>query len=358
MGLHLNVPQANLPDAAMSEHRRRIWWTAYTFDRMWSAKLGFPHSTSGIEAQIDLPSNVLAPVSKEDFPDPSHFVAGIGLAQLSSRILESIYGYASQKTSLSERVYSSFRDLQDWMDRLPKSLKMDNGQARSDLRSTSLQLSFNQLLILATRPILLHVLRTSLGHSLLDSQAEVPQSAARLAEACIRCARHSFTLLSESWINGSFMIFDYFDTQFLFSSASILTISVVWDRTANLGDKDRIECIEQFLWQLKLNGNFAAAEFHQHVAAILPLVGIYEVHRLHQPGTGPEMNDDISKLLPSNPSVSRTEPSGSEDISWGVALAEPLFQDLLAQPATDLQFIDEASLLDPDLNSFWYDQDK
>lgn len=147
MGLHLRVPPAVLPDPAAREHRNRVWWTAYTFDRMWSAKLGFPPAISDSEMKVDLPSNPHGQIDSADFPDRSYFVARITLAKLTSRTMNLIYGYDSQAKSLSERVQSAFRDLRTWMDELPESLKVDGAvPSKSDPRACSLQLLFNQVL--------------------------------------------------------------------------------------------------------------------------------------------------------------------------------------------------------------------
>jgi hypothetical protein len=147
MGLHLKVPPSILPDLAAREHRNRVWWTAYTFDRMWSAKMGFPHAISDDEIKVDLPSNPHEQIDTADFPDRSYFVARITLAKLTSRIMNLIYGYDSQAKSLSERVQSAFRDLRAWMDELPESLKVDNPTpSKCDPRSCSLQLLFNQVI--------------------------------------------------------------------------------------------------------------------------------------------------------------------------------------------------------------------
>lgn len=367
MGLHLKVPTSILPDLAAREHRNRVWWTAYTFDRMWSAKLGFPPAISDNEMKVDLPSNPHEQIDTADFPDRSYFVARITLAKLTSRTMNLIYGCDSQAKSLSERVQSAFRDLRTWMDELPESLKLDSAvPSKSDPRACSLQLLFNQvisytcnlalkvvgllisqLLILATRPILLHVLRTRL----LQPQAEhdIPESALALSEACVTCARHSYGLLTDNWTNGSLMVFDYFDTQYMFSTGTILAISVLWERNACSMDRDRLECVAQFLLQLKLNGNLAAAEFHQHVSAIMPLLEARESESKSRDKVNsiPDAIDD--------PSFGMTSAQGYSDprAATEITLTEPLFQDLLAQPATDLQFIDQASFMDVDPSLYW-----
>jgi proline utilization trans-activator len=146
MGLHLNIPPSILPDATMREHRRRVWWTAYTFDRMWSAKLGFPHAISDTVIEVDLPSNLPEDADQDDIPECSYLVAMIGLARLTSQTMGSIYGSASQRTSLSQRVQSALTDLRKWKDELPESLMIKNVDlAMSDSRACYLQLMFNQV---------------------------------------------------------------------------------------------------------------------------------------------------------------------------------------------------------------------
>jgi len=146
MGLHLNVPPSILPDAVMREHRRRVWWTAYTFDRMWSAKLGFPHAISDTVIEVDFPSNLSEDAVQDDIPESSYLVAMIGLARLTSQTMGSIYDSASQKTSLSQRVQSALTDLRKWKDELPESLMIKNIDfATSDSRACYLQLILNQV---------------------------------------------------------------------------------------------------------------------------------------------------------------------------------------------------------------------
>lgn len=145
------------------------------------------------------------------------------------------------------------------------------------------------------------------------------------------------------------MVFDYFDTQYMFSTATILAISVLWERNACSMDRDRLECVAQFLLQLKLNGNLAAAEFHQHVSAIMPLLEARESE---------SRNRDRPQATPDavgDPPFGVTAAQGYLDrrAVTEISLTEPLFQDLLAQPATDLQFIDQASFMDVDPSLYW-----
>lgn len=163
-----------------------------------------------------------------------------------------------------------------------------------------------------------------------------------LSDACVRYARHSYDLLTENWTNGSLMVFDYFDAQYLFSTATILAASVLDERIHNSADRDRLECVAEFLLQLKLNGNLAAAEFHQHLHAIISLMQ----DRYTRPASSQAFQEPSGLMA-----NTQTEPVDEQFQHNGRAAAEltlsdPFFQELLAQPTVDLQFIDQASFGD------------
>lgn len=204
-----------------------------------------------------------------------------------------------------------------------------------------------KLVILATRPILLHVLRTRLLQS--QTEPDIPESALALSEACVTCARHSYSLLTDNWTNGSLMVFDYFDTQYMFSTGTILAISGLWERDACSLDRDRLECVAQFLVQLKLNGNLAAAEFHQHISALMPLLETRQSEMRNRD----RLNAVHETAETSSFGVATGQAYSDRRVATEITLSEPFFQDLLAQPATDLQFIDQASFMDVDTSLYW-----
>ena len=186
--------------------------------------------------------------------------------------------------------------------------------------------------------------------------AQVPDAAQALADTCVRHARQSCDILIESWTNGALMIFDYFDTQHMFSSATILAMSVA--RGGSIitpSDRDRLECIEDFLSQLKGSGNFAAAEFHQHISAITILTGTTEAQLASDRASTADL-DAAAGAAAGLPFGARGNLQGHLDDRFAseITTGDPLFFDLLAQPATDLQFIDDASFADVDFGLSWY----
>lgn len=148
MGMHLNVPDSVPLDPVAREHRHRVWWTAYIYDRMWSTILGYPHAISDEAIKVDLPADMNDSSNSGNFSERAHFVARISLSRLSAHVVRSIYGPAVQETPLSSRVQSVFTDLRKWLEGLPAFLKVDPGRmVPVDPRASSLQMMFNQVCI-------------------------------------------------------------------------------------------------------------------------------------------------------------------------------------------------------------------
>ncbi len=359
MGLHLNIPESQLSDAGEREHRNRIWWTAYTLERMWAAKLGYPPAIRDDEIEVNLPSNpeYVDDNSASDFADCAYSIARIGLARLSTRIIHSIYRQKADAPSLSRRVQDSFGDLRQWLKDLPASLQIEaKEEGELDPRIRSLHLLFNQLVIIATRPILLHVLRTHLEASGQNPsiEANIPASATALSETCARCARHSCRLLVDSWTNGTFMIFDYFYTQYLFSSATVLGVSTLLDSKERQSDEEQFEVAAGFLQQLRDSGNYAAAEFYQHLEAAIALMDTTKARLGVLEGAAAAIRQESMAGPGFNPSALEGASSTVTDfMTAGTALSEPLLQELLDQPLTDLQFIDSSMYLDDQQGFYW-----
>lgn len=176
-----------------------------------------------------------------------------------------------------------------------------------------------------------------------------------LAEACIRCARHSCRLLTECWIDGSFATFDYFYTQYLFSASTILAISSLLNGKESQNDREQFEEAAQFLSQLRDNGNFAAGEFCQHIDAMKAMMAAAHARR-----GGYSVAGDASTLLGDatatfGDAMSIAQPFTAQNTTAGMALAEPSLQELLAQPILDLQFIDASIYNDGAQGLYWPD---
>lgn len=368
MGLHLNIAPSHIPNAATHEHRKRLWWTAYNFDRFWSCKLGLPVSIPDEDISVDLPTEIdatAASVYREDFADigTDHLVANVSLARLAGDIIKVIYGRGRQQDSFSQRVQGILKALRAWSEELPAELQLNHGDNSG--KPVSLHLAFNQLLILATRPVLLHVLgchlATSRAGDATATESELPGSVRAVVDACVQTARHSCLLLTECWINGSFHAYDFFYTQYLFSASTILAISAILPRRQDESPHDDIGGFlnaADFLEQLQRHGNFAAREFHAQALGIISSV-LEPLGVMKPQDRGPRRQEEPAA------EVGATE-SQRISMAMGLPYLDPVsiapgddvfgassLQNLLTDESLDLSFLDNA-VIDEERQEFYF----
>lgn len=179
-----------------------------------------------------------------------------------------------------------------------------------------------------------------------SSERNVPASAATLSETCIRCARHSCRLLVDSWTNGTFMTFDFFYTQYLFSAAMVLGISTLLDNKERQNDEEQFEVAASLFQQLRDSGNYVAAEFCQHIEAATSLMQKAMPHIWDHIGSAKMPQRNTGDLDVRSSTL-------CESMTAGTALSEPLLQQLLNQPLPDLQFIDSSISMDEQQGFSW-----
>ncbi|RYN72346.1 hypothetical protein AA0117_g8656 [Alternaria alternata] len=331
MGMNMNIPEHQCPDRLVREHRVRLWWSAYALDRSCASKLGLPVSVADEDIMVDFPSSDGLDAAEEgDFGDTDYSLNSIKLAKLAARLTRAIYSRRNHHDSFSKRVQAMLKDLTKWMDDLPVKFHLEDNDTSAPIHIVYIHLRFNQCCILATRPILLHVLRShkqSWSNPTIDPKRNLPEGALALAETCIQCARHSYRILTEAWIHGSLATLDYFDTQYLFSATTVLAISSLLQSPRSQADGDDFNNAVELLRQLAQSGNYGAKEFVKHMDAIeqsMQLVAdtSFALGRLQQPSVA-----SAEQLLP---------PS-SEAMTAGMALADPSLRYFLSESDLDLQ---------------------
>ncbi|KAG7417027.1 Proline utilization trans-activator [Fusarium oxysporum f. sp. rapae] len=273
MGLHLNIGDTYLADPELREHRIRVWWSVYLLDRLLSSKIGLPLLISDVDISVDLPSNSPS-LTSEDFGDHSHFLATVRLAKIAGNISRSLYVRTPQRGTFLQRVARIREELDHWKGELPDQVKVDFSRTdetedHSQFAISRLKVSFNQLFILATRPVLLFCFRRQVDEAAAASRENpLPDAAREAADACVSAARQSCQLLLRSWVNGEFHTFDYSYVQHLFSAAVILAIASTMGQDTSKNDKEEFDILAGFLQQLAENGNPAAMEFYAHIKEI------------------------------------------------------------------------------------------
>ena len=204
-----------------------------------------------------------------------------------------------------------------------------------------------------------------------------------LAEACIRAARHSHSIIVEKWIEGSLPTCGYFHAQYLFSSAMILAMSSFLP-IGKASDMAGFDTALEILRTMSENGHLAALEFAQNLDQIKVCLSRYLDERNNVgsntprnpaaaigPGdtSGASNAACLTQLHPENqpgglesPSAgtgpggtlwdSRVVTNDAAGFTTAMAFLEPTMQDFLAQSDLDLgltqavdSFMDEADSL-------------
>ncbi|KAK4180236.1 fungal-specific transcription factor domain-containing protein [Triangularia setosa] len=359
LGLHLNIPPTQLPDPVLREHRVRVWWSAYILDRSWAAVLGCLPSIQDEDIKVDMPSNKLAEKgapTNGDFSDAGYYIAYAKLARISMKVVQSIYGGKDQAADLFTKVQQRLKELKAWVEELPPALHMYTTSTTTssypNYDMLSLHLKLNGTIILATRPILLYGLRLHAGSS---PPKPIPASAKTLIDTCIRCARHSYRILSESWMNGAFPALYHDLTQSLFSSLTVLAVSSLLDHEESSSDRESFEDAAQLMSQLKDSGNFPAREYYRHVKLMMETIKKTEEKnaRAEMPGPSNHMPPYTGHGTPGHFGEPHgderdhiADMSGLSEVTAETALAEPSLEEFLMQPAMGMQFLEDPSSSD------------
>ncbi|KAL2817019.1 fungal-specific transcription factor domain-containing protein [Aspergillus cavernicola] len=276
LGLHRGTSDDASVSSIEAEHRVRLWWTVYVFDRSTCSKLGQPIAIHDDDIDVEMPSSEpFAVGSQTKLGRPEHLVAHIKLARINGLIMRDIYGPSSKAGTgrLVQNVRAILQKLRTWDADVPESLRwnQDGGVLRS---VASLQLHFNQCIILTTRPILLYVLKVKnpfanpTGHNDVGDSDPTPISdtTRTLADACISASRTSNAILSQLFIENSLATFGYFDAHHLFSSTLVLIISAII--SPNLGDSDAVQTAFQMLMAMRDKGNATAGQYFSRLVQI------------------------------------------------------------------------------------------
>ncbi len=157
LGLH---QEATEPDMEITEreHRRRVWWSVYSMDRILSVKSGNPISIHDEDIDVAWPS----PIPGVDLnPSPPNVLTSYTkLSKILGSIGEGLYRKKHKSgTNLLTSVQGIMNDLSHWMRETPPELRIDFSALDRPLsrESVSTFLHYYQCINMTARPLLLHV---------------------------------------------------------------------------------------------------------------------------------------------------------------------------------------------------------
>lgn len=247
----------------------------------------------------------LSPEDQKKFCSPAHLIANIELAKIEGNIMCDIYGISSSiRGSFVHNIRKILNKLRQWDSSVPPSLRLSQGASNRPL--ASLQLHFNECIILTTRPVLLHVLKAknpfvTCGDT--DSTASpLSDTAMTLAESCLSAARTTNSILSQLYVENALAIFGYFDAHYLFSSTLVLIVSALISPSSN--DSDAVQTAFHLLKLMCDRGSLPALQYYTRLAHIQRSIGAFRSQT-----TGNQSGDNQDNAIPA-----RDSPQASQNI--------------------------------------------
>lgn len=172
LGWHVDADKDNLNRYEL-EHRRRIWWTVYMYERMLLSKAGLPLSFADDLVSTELPFDFKPDARFDDndvrqyyvFPPADYINNCVTITQINAIILSLLY--TKQPTvNILPVVTDLVQKLMLWKAQLPSYLKVDfsSGSLKVSRLVVNLMTEYFQGVNLAVRPLLFHFATKKLKH--------------------------------------------------------------------------------------------------------------------------------------------------------------------------------------------------
>lgn len=211
LGLHQEVSSTTssntLPqlDEETREHRRRVWWSVYSLDRILSAKSGNPITIQDEDIGVKLPARL---------PNEPAYCPAVVLRHYTelSCILGEVTSTIYRKTRSTEpksgkrlmaSVQSIVLSLSKWNSELPNELRFDPARLGISRESVSTFSHYYQCINMTARPLLFHVVGRRLQGIREDPTAKerdwkegLSQMTIRVIEMCISAAQDTVNMMA------------------------------------------------------------------------------------------------------------------------------------------------------------------
>ncbi|KAK7736147.1 Transcriptional activator [Cytospora paraplurivora] len=228
LGLHQETPNSDLDDAT-KEHRRRVWWSVYSLDRIHSVKSGNPITIHDEDVGVALPSKL--PEEAEYCPAVvlRHYTQ---LSQICGKITTSIYRRTPKKGStLMAAVQKIITALSQWHRELPDELRFDPARLSISRESVSTLLHYSQCVNMTARPLLFHVVQKRLKAGLAGKEHDwkqgLTQTTVKVIEMCVSAAKDTINMMTIAAQKNLVATYGYMDSEHAFSAAIVLVMVCV-----------------------------------------------------------------------------------------------------------------------------------
>lgn len=228
LGLH-QEPASSGIDEQGKEHRRRVWWSVYSLDRIHSVKSGNPITIHDEDIGVDLPSRLPSEPAFCPAVVLRHYTK---LSQINGRIMTSIYRRKPKSgPSLMAAVQSIVLDLSQWQQELPDELRFEPAKLSTSRESVSTLLYYSQCIHMTARPLLFHVVQARLKAGLADKESDwrkgLTQTTVNVIDMCISAAKDTINMMSIAAQKNLVATYGYMDSDYAFSAAIVLVMICV-----------------------------------------------------------------------------------------------------------------------------------
>ncbi|OAX82314.1 hypothetical protein ACJ72_03336 [Emergomyces africanus] len=266
LGLHQEVSDDSLDDHTR-EHRRRLWWSVYSMDRILCVKSGNPLTIADEDIGVLPPSRL--PEEPELCPATVlfHYTE---LSRILGKIMKNVYRPPRTTAyNLVSSVQSILAELTQWQLNLPQALQCDFPKLDTtevSRQSVSIFLHYSQCINMTARPLVFNVVRKCLQNH--EQTGEWPdwrnglqQSTILVVETCIAAARNSAAVMAAAAKQNLMATYGYMDGEHAFSAAIILVmINIAFPY--NVGDRTAMKLALDVLNGMAEKGNLHIKSLH------------------------------------------------------------------------------------------------
>lgn len=286
LGMHREGTSGGF-DKLEREIRKRVWWTAYSFEQYQCAILGRPCAIDDAEVNVQFPDEMILD-GGESIPQ-GYIEHSIRLAKLLSDVRRKIYASPSHPTDQGDTTKSPvaiqfIHDLDTWHHSLPPQLRLEflSQHPRHRRAIILLHIQFHHVQSLVTRPFILRKVGVQLARQLgrhVRSQ-DLDTEEMNLSHACGEFSRKSALLLQQLLSSGTFDGRAWLDGYYVYHSVFILSLDFLarpWtekDTEDDVARKAAVRDVMNALENVKLCPTFTILT--QVSLQLAKIVGIFD----------------------------------------------------------------------------------
>ncbi|SCU78458.1 LAMI_0A04698g1_1 [Lachancea mirantina] len=233
-GWHVDAERDSLSRFEL-EHRRRLWWTVYMFERMLSSKAGLPLSFADDTITTELPSDFdmsSPPLGCEYyiFPEAEYITNCVRITKINAQILNKLY-QRQPSSNILPVLKDIVMQLLGWRGSLSDFLQVNFTQEELKISrlTTNMFTEYFQGMNLAIRPLLFHFAsirirkweKSENSYVRLERYSKTISSLLNCSlQASINTVRAFWYLKEQNMV----ALFGYMDREYLFTSACTLVL--------------------------------------------------------------------------------------------------------------------------------------